>query len=483
MSITDLNVELLEPMDLIDGERQQPALRLGRTLHDPNSAEPIQEMRASSPEAVEKALAAAQRVYQAGDWSGLSPEERAAWMEKIAAAAEAHLEEIARLDAYTTGAIIRFTRMVAMIVKIAFIAAAGQARSGWQQGTMGPVEVLRPPWGPAALIVPWNAPSGLAAHKIANALAAGCPAILKPSEFAPHSVNVIAEIIAAAGLPSGVFQLLHGAGEVGAQLVSDPRIRAVSFTGGLQGGRAVAAACAPDFKPAQLELGGNNALIAFEDADLDAVAQGVVNGLTTLNGQWCRALGRLLLHESIAGAALERALEALAEVKIGHSLAEDSDMGPLIHAGHLKAVSGAAQALAARGGTLHRSTPLPADLGGYFHAPTLITGCDPADTLEEIFGPVAAVHSFRTEAEAVALANQPPYGLGGYVFGADAERALRVARQMHTGEVKINGVQLMSINPMAPRPAWGLSGMGEEGTAETFRFFCGTRVVGIVKPG
>lgn len=468
--------------ELINGIWSTPGATLPGAIRDPNTGADLSPIYASTPAQVEAALTAAWAAHQSANWPDLPAGDRVEWLERIAARAEDHLEEIARLDALTTGAVITLTRQVAMIVKLAFHAAAGQLRSGWLDGTIpglhGDVEVLRRPWGPAALIVPWNAPSGLAAHKIANALAAGAPAILKPSEVAPHSSYVIARIIHEAGLPAGMFNIVYGGAEGGAALVSDRRVKAVSFTGGLSGGRAVAAACAVDFKPAQLELGGNNALVVLDDADLDQVASGIAAGMITLNGQWCRAIGRVLVHESQADELLERALGKLAAVRIGHSLDEKSEMGPLVHRAHFDHVSAAIRSLESAGGHIHQSTPLP-DLPGTFLAPTLITGCDPADTLEEIFGPVAAVHTFSSEAEAIELANQAPYGLGGYVFGRDEARALRVARQMQTGGVKVNGVSLMSLNPMAPRPAWGLSGIGEEGTAETFRFFCGTRVVGV----
>jgi phenylacetaldehyde dehydrogenase len=152
-------------------------------------------------------------------------------------------------------------------------------------------------------------------------------------------------------------------------------------------------------------------------------------------------------------------------------------MGPLIHAGHHRIMGEAVRRLEAHGGTALRATPQP-DLEGYFFAPTLVAGCDPADTLEEIFGPVAAVHCFTSDAEALALANGSPYGLAGYVFSADEGRARAVACRIRAGDVKINGVSLIGLHPLAPRAAWGLSGLGEEGTAETLEFFRGTRVVG-----
>ncbi|NWF70495.1 MAG: aldehyde dehydrogenase [Chloroflexi bacterium] len=467
-------------LNFIDGQRLSPDSELGGWLCNPNTGERLQPQRASSPAQIERALAAAARVHESGTWAARA--DRAELMEQIAAELEKRIEDMAQQEALTTGVVITLTRLLMQIAPLTFRQAAAQLRSGWTRSTLpgphGAVEVLRQPWGAAALIAPWNAPGPIAAHKTANALAAGCPAILKPSEFAPATCNLIADAIEAVGLPPGVFQLVHGGAEVGAALVHDSRIRAVSFTGGLNGGRAVAAACAHDFKPAQLELGGNNPMVILEDADVELAAQAVVYGLITLNGQWCRALGRLLVHESLAHLLLNRVLTLLADVQIGDARAPESAMGPLIHAGHLRHVQGQIAALLEKGGTAHSTTPLPA-LPGYFLAPTLITGCAPQDTLDEIFGPVAVMHSFATDSEALALANQTPFGLAGYVFSRDEARALRLGRQIRSGGVKINGIGLVGLHPLAPRPAWGLSGFGEEGTEETFRFFCGTRVVGV----
>jgi phenylacetaldehyde dehydrogenase len=321
----------------------------------------------------------------------------------------------------------------------------------------------------------------MAAHKLANALAAGCPAILKPTEWAPNGCDVFAEAAQAAGLPKGVFQIVHGGPEVGARLAADPRIRAISFTGGLQGGRAIAQTCAHDFKPAQLELGGHSPVVVLDDADLEEAAQGVVNLLTTLNGQWCRALGRLIVHQSLQSQLLQAVLEKLKSLKIGDSLSMDTEMGPMAHSQHLRKICGQMEALLAKGGAAHHTSTLP-DLGGNFIAPTLITGVAPADTQEEIFGPIGAVHSFQTDAEALALANGTPYGLEAYLFGKDEERALALGRRIRAGGVKVNGSSLISLHLMAPRPAWGLSGLSEEGTVETFRFFCGARVIGVEGP-
>lgn len=468
--------------DYIAGEFVQPTVELNRWNHNPNNGERIQPQLATSSDNVELALQTAWTVHKNRSWANTTIAERVTYLHKMADWIEANVAEIAAVESLSTGIVINTSMMVNFITHITFRAAAEMLESGWTAATLpgefGEVEVLRKPLGPAACIAPWNAPAPLAAHKVANALAAGCPAIIKASEFAPYSTTYLAIASEAAGLPKGVLQIVSGGAKVGAQLVADKRIRCVSFTGGLNGGRAVAQASAQDFKPMQLELGGNNAMVVLEDADLDKTAQGIVDGMTTLNGQWCRALGRLLVHENIQNELMEVTLDRLSGVKIGNSMSDESQMGPLVHAGHKTHIETAVAHYQSLGGQLHQSTPLP-ELNGEFFAPTLITNVDPAQTLEETFGPVATVHTFASDDEAVQLANQAPYGLGGYVFSQNEERARTIGRQMETGGVKINGVSLIGLHPMAPRPAWKLSGFGEEGTAETFQFFTGTRVVGV----
>ena len=245
------------------------------------------------------------------------------------------------------------------------------------------------------------------------------------------------------------------------------------------GGRIIAQSCASQFKPLQLELGGNNPLIVFEDADLELAATGIVYGLSNLNAQWCRALGRILVHHSVKDSLLELVLEKLASLVLGNSLDESSDMGPLIHERQYNSVLGEIQRLrASAGGKVLTTTPLP-DLPGYFVAPTLIDGCEPRETIEEIFGPVAAIHGFNSDEEALQLANGTPYGLAAYVYSRDEDRAFGFAREIRAGGVKVNGYSLLSLSGEAPRGAWGVSGLGEEGTAQSIDFFTGARLVGL----
>jgi phenylacetaldehyde dehydrogenase len=475
--------DLPDLQDLVDGERSTPSIALDTWLEDPNTGERVQAQRATDDATLDRAVAAAARVHASGEWSGLSAVERADWLDRLADALMPRCEEVARLESLTTGAPIAQTSMLSFIVHAAFRLVAEQLRAGALDATFdGPtgrdVEVRRLPLGPALALVPWNAPAPMAAHKVASALGAGCPVILKPSEWAPHGSGALADAAHEIGLPAGVLQLVHGDVRTGVRLVEDARIRAISFTGGLPGGRAIAAASVETLRPVQLELGGNNALVVMPDADLDKAAAAVVGLMTTLNGQWCRSLGRLVVPADLADDLLDRVLAQLAQVRLGHCLEADTQMGPIVHSGHLQHLRDRVAALGGAGGKAHSATPLPA-LGGNFFAPTLVTGVAPDDALHEIFGPVATVHPYADLDEAVAIANGTPYGLEGYVVGTDEDAALEIARRIRAGGVKVNGVSPLSLHLMAPRPAWGLSGLGAEGTLETITFFTGEHVVGV----
>lgn len=480
----EASFELPALTNFIAGGTSTPQVERGNAVCDPNTRAPLQDQLSCSEAQVEEALAAAQQAFEAGHWEQTEPVLRAEMLEAIADALEKPdvQESMAVADAITTGAVIRVTRLMARLAPHVFRAAAGylRERGGIQflPGKLSDVEYFRSPWGPALLVSPWNGPTTIGSHKVASALAAGAPCILKPSEWAPHSAIIMAEIIDQLGLPEGVFQLTCGSRLVGGQMVRDPRIQAISFTGGLTGGRDIANACADSFKPLQLELGGNNPLVVMSDADLDKAAEGIVYGLSNLNAQWCRALGRVIVHNSVKQPLLYKVEEKLAQLTLGSSLEDDSDMGPMIHQAHYESIQRELERLRDCGGSAINPTPMPS-LPGFFIAPTLVDGCTPEQTMEEIFGPVATIHGFDTDAEALALANGTPYGLAAYVYSENEEAAFRFGRRIRTGSVKINGYSLLSLSGAVPRGAWGLSGLGEEGTAESIEFFTGARVVGV----
>ena len=431
----------------------------------------------STPVQISTAIEAAHEAHKSGVWSKLPGDKRAEKLREIATALEAIVDDMAVADASMTGVPITHTRTIGRVCGAAFRGAAALAEESDTLTQEADYIVERLPLGPAAIIGPWNAPSGIACHKLASALAAGCPVVFKPSEWAPVSGQLIAEAISSLDLPAGVFQLLHGDGMTGAAIVGDPRIAAVSFTGGLEAGRAVAKSCAHQVKPAQLELGGNNAMLVLPGADLAVTVDGILAALTTLNGQWCRALGRLIIHESMIEDVIETTMHRLASLKLGDSSLDETEMGPLVHEGHKARVVEAIEAYQGNGGEVLQSTKTP-QLSGWFVPPTLVRGIAPEDALEEVFGPVATVHSYSNISEAIEMANQAPYGLAAYVFG-DRNQAYSVARELEAGMIKINSVTLFSPHPSAPRPAWKLSGIGDEGTRETYEFFRGSRVIGV----
>src|SRR3954467_2256945 len=283
-------------LELVAGELAPPGAALGGDHEDPNSGEAIAPRLASTEEAVERALAASFASWEEGHGS---VQERAEMLGRLAGEVDTRAERIAVAEALDTGVPISVTRMIAgslgdILRAVAALAVETLApRSLEADGRR--VEQLRPPWGPAALLVPWNAPAPTATGKIANALAAGCPAIVKPSEHAGAACSLIAEAAVAAGFPAGALQAVHGDGRLGAQLAADPRIRAVTLTGGQASGRAVAAAAAPRMAALRLELGGTNPAVVTADADVEATSEALVKGMIKLSGQWCEAPRRVLV--------------------------------------------------------------------------------------------------------------------------------------------------------------------------------------------
>ncbi len=466
-----------ELLNYIEGNWESPAARLAHDIRDANSGEFIARQLGSGAGQIDQAVAAAESIHRAGGWRELAAAKRAGKLLAIADALSELARDIAGVDAITTGVPIAQTRQLAQIPALAFRRAAALAVEPSRERRRANFDFERLPLGPALVIAPWNAPAGIASHKIASALAAGCPVLFKPSEWSPLSGQLIARAISGAGLPPGAFQLLHGDGGTGAALTEDDRVAAVSFTGGLAAGRAVAASCAHRMRPAQLELGGNNPLVVLADANPAEVAGAVRVLLSTLNGQWCRAPGRIIAPNSMLDQLLDLAIAALDGLRIGSSLRDDTQLGPLAHRAHRDSVLAAVKRCEALGGVAHRCGELP-ELGGWFAQPTLVSGLRSELALDEIFGPVATVHGYADIEQALVLANEPPYGLAAYVFGS-GKQALEVARQLDAGTVKVNLATLFGPDPDAPRPVWKLSGIGAEGTRETFGFFRGSRVIAV----
>lgn len=469
--------EGIHQTELIAGVPAEAAVVLGGTLDDPDDGSSLGPRRASTAAAVEAALVAAEDAWRTG-WSDLSLADRCEALERFAAALDRRAEEIAWVDAVDSGVPITVTRLMGESLGGTVRGAIATARELGEETDLGVdgrrVEVLRLPWGPAAILTPWNAPAAAAIGKVANALLAGCPTILKPSEHAPSFSTAFAAAASEAELPPGAFQIVHGDREVAAALTGDPRIKAIALIGGQATGRAVAAAAAPRMAALQLELGGSNPALIAADAEIDATADALVEGMTKLNGQWCEAPRRAIVPAALQADLVEALEMRLAALKVGPARAESTEFGPLANRGHLARVGAQVGAL---GGEARATTELPAG-DGLFFSPTIVLGADPALATEEIFGPVLTVLPYAEEAEGLALANAGDDGLAAYVFGADRERAFALGARLHAGEVRIGGTKLIDLVDSSTQSFWGSSGLGSHGARQVFEAFRGSRIVG-----
>jgi betaine-aldehyde dehydrogenase len=473
-------------LDFISGTWVEPADTLTGTLDDPNTGDVRQAQAATSAAAVEEALAAAHELHSQGTWEHTPVETRIRLLDRIADGLDARFEEIGLEDAMANGNPLHVAVQMASYLGPRVRAAreqlelVGESRDLEAGGR--PVRLLRRPLGPAVVLAPWNAPTFVGLAKVASALAAGCPVILKPSEWAPGGCQVTAEIIAAAlaslELPPTAFQLVHGGAAVGAQLASDPRVRAISFTGGAAGGRAVAAAAAPHFTAVQLELGGHNPAVVLRDADVKVAARALVDGMTKLNGQWCEAPGRVLVHRDLHDELIDQLQVELSRLTLGHCLETSTDVGPLSHRTHRDHLRDRIGELVDRGGKVVTVHDLP-DLGGWFLAPTLVVGLTAEESDKELFGPVVSVHAVSSDEEAVRAAAGPETGLAGFVYGTDVDAALTVAARIPAGEVRVNGCKLADLADGSEQSFWNAAGLGGHGPTDMVRFFQGRRVVGL----
>lgn len=327
--------------------------------------------------------------------------------------------------------------------------------------------VLKQAVGVAAAITPWNFPNAMITRKAAPALAAGCTVVLKPAEQTPLSALALAVLAERAGIPAGVFNVVTGSGEaapvIGAALCESPVVRKLSFTGSTEVGRILMRQCAPTIKKLSLELGGNAPFIVFDDADLDAAADGLMQCKFRNAGQTCVSANRIYVQASVYAAFAEKMQARMAALKVGPGTAPGMQVGPLIDAaGAAKVAAHVADALAVGAEALVGAAPHP--LGGRFYPPTLLTEVPTSARLcrEETFGPVAALIRFASDAEAIALANDTEFGLAAYFYSRDVGRVFRVAEALETGMVGINtGV---FSNEVAPFGGVKQSGLGREGS-------------------
>ena len=472
--------------NFVAGSFHTPERTLAEPLTDPNTGAPLQPRLACSLDQVNDALTVAAAVHEDGHWFEAGPFTRATALEEFAEHLSEHLTEIATADALNSGVLHGITTAMASGAPDRLRAAAENLRSAGQDVTVegrggGPVLRRRSAWGPAIIIGPWNAPIATVIGKISSALAAGNPVILKPSEWAPSSAQYLAQAAAAAGLPTGVFQVVHGDGSTGAALVSDPRVGIVSFTGSSASARSIATAAAPNFTRLQLEASGNNPVLIRADADIELTVNALVSGIIKLNGQWCEGPGKIIVHEDLYETIFAELRARLSEVVVGSNFDELSQLGPLSHESHRTDLESRIASLTSLGAVAHQTAAVPSH--GWFFSPTIITGVAAAEANTELFGPVVTMHAVSSDDEAVATARQGGDGLGAYVFSTDIDRALSLGSQLRAGEVKINGTSLLDLVGDSRQSFWGSSGYGGHTTlADELEIFRGDRIIGVDNP-
>lgn len=450
---------------------------------DPFTNEKIHTVASGGKEEIDRAVQAAHRAFTSGPWRTMKVAERLDFIRKIAAVIDEHIAEIAPLESFDTGLPIRQTKkMVARAAEnfrfYAEMVAARFQGEAYRDDDRFMNYTIRKPVGVAGLITPWNAPFMLETWKVAPALATGNTVVLKPGEWSPLTANRLAELIDQVGLPPGVFNVVHGIGEqAGRALVSHPLVRLISFTGETETGKEITKSGADSLKRFSMELGGKSPILVFSDADLDRALDAAIWGVFSFNGERCTANSRLLLEQSISQEFIAALKKRMKQIVVGDPLDEQTEVGPLIHREHYRRVNKYLQ-LAREEGAAVYSGVVPSDYrDGNFVAPTLlenVTG-NMRVVREEIFGPVLAVQTFTNEEEAVRMANDTKYGLAGYVWTKDVERAHRVAQAIDAGMVWINSQNVRDLR--IPFGGAKASGIGREGGHYAFDFYTETQVI------
>jgi aldehyde dehydrogenase (NAD+) len=447
----------------IDGAWVDPATPSTLGVVNPATEEIFAQISLGSKADVDRAVAAARRAF--ATYSETSVEERLSWLRKIIDGFKARLPEVARTMTLEMGAPITFATERQATVALFHLEEAARVLAQYRfEERMGNGIVRREPIGVCGLITPWNWPLNQVASKVAPALATGCTVVLKPSEIAPLSAMLFAEIVDAAGIPPGVFNLVNGDGPtVGEAIAAHPGIDMVSFTGSTTAGIRVAKLAADTVKRVAQELGGKSANIILADADLKkAVIEGV-HACYTNAGQNCQSPTRMLVPRAQLGTAFAAAQQAVGSIRLGDPLDPASTMGPLVSQAQFDKVQDFIQSGIDEGATLVAGGPgRPADINrGYYVRPTVFGHVTPRMKIarEEIFGPVLSIISYDTEDEALAIANDTPFGLAGFVQSKDVARARKVANRIRAGRVYLNGAP---FDRSLPFGGYKQSGNGRE---------------------
>ncbi|WP_214316844.1 5-carboxymethyl-2-hydroxymuconate semialdehyde dehydrogenase [Nonomuraea sediminis] len=436
---------------------------------EPATNRPALTVASGDAEDVDAAVRAASKAFTDGPWPRMTGEERAAILRGVAAAIETRDERIAELECADTGLPITQARGQAHRAahNFRFFAdvISNLGEDVYRVGTSQLNYVIRKPMGVAGLITPWNTPFMLATWKLAPALAAGCPVVLKPAEWSPLSASLLPEIMEEGGLPAGVFNLVHGIGErAGAALVAHPDVPVISFTGETSTGQTIMRSAAGGLKSLSMELGGKSPLLVFDDADLDRALDAAVFGVFSLNGERCTASSRILVQDTVYASFVERLAARASRIRIGPPHDPATELGALIHPSHHARVMSYVSSGLEEGARLVAGGTRPPHLPeGNFLSATVFADVTPSMRVfqEEIFGPVVCVTPFTTEKEALELANATRYGLAAYVWTNDLLRAHRLARSIEAGMLWINSQNIRDLR--TPFGGVKSSGLGREG--------------------
>ena len=461
---------------LFIGGRFVPAAN-GETLAtlNPHDNSVIAEVAMAGRVDVDRAVAAAKAAFP--KWSRLAAMERGRLLLKLAEAIEANADALARLESLDTGHPIRDTRNLDVPRTAATFRYFGGMADKFE-GSVIPVEqgflnyLMREPVGVVGQVVPWNFPLMFTSWKMAPALAAGNCVVMKPAELTPLSSLAIAELMAQVGFPEGVVNIVPGLGHVAGQYIAEhPEISKVAFTGSTAVGRKIVQASSGNLKKVQLELGGKGANIVFGDANVEAVVQGSAFGIFHNQGQACIAASRMIVHESVADEVLEKLVALSRTIRIGDPLDPATEMGPLTSRQHRDRVLSYVDIAREQGGRILAGGKSPdgaAFASGCYVEPTMVEAKpEHRVSQEEVFGPFMTVARFRTDEEALSIANGTEYGLGAGLWTRDLQRAHLVARELRAGMVWINSYK--RVSPGSPFGGVGASGYGREMGFEAMR--------------
>ncbi|MCX4092375.1 aldehyde dehydrogenase [Nocardia sp. alder85J] len=467
----------------IDGRWVAPSTTARIEVISPSTEQVIGSVPEAGPADIDAAVAAARRAFDHSDWPWLTPVERAEKMRALAAALSERVDALATTITAEMGSVISYTRTgqapapIMMLQYYADLAESVSLRES-RTGLMGDWTIHKQPVGVVGAIVPWNGPIFLAMYKLAPALLAGCTVVLKPAPESPLSAYLLAESLAAAGIPPGVVNIVPGGRDAGRYLVQHPGVDKIAFTGSTAAGRTIMADAAADLKRLSLELGGKSAAILLDDVDLAAALPGIVFGVCQNNGQICVSNSRLLVPRSREREIVEAVSAAMSTQVVGDPFDEKSEIGPLVAQRQRDRVLGFIEGARADGATITVGGGRPVGLDrGWYVQPTVVAGVRPDQSIarDEVFGPVLSVVAYDGDEEAIAIANDTIYGLGSAVFTPDLDRAERVALRVRAGTVNIN-THITDFH--LPFGGWRQSGFGHEGGPEALESYLQAKVVG-----